>query len=168
MIVGAQFLTGALMITEEKIVKKYQIDPLLTVGLEGFWGCIFMAILLPIYQNLSCEGSLCSNGVIEDSSLAFQEIANTPILILWIFAGMLSLGGFNASGVTVTKNASASQRATIDSTRTLIIWAISLAIGWETFHVMQLVGFFLLVNGTLVYNEIIDVPFLSKRKARNF
>ena len=131
------------------------------VGLEGFWGCTFMGILLPLFQSFKCEGPLCRNGVIEDSVMAFQEIQNTPILFLWIFAGMISLGGFNASGVTITKNASAAQRATIDSTRTLFIWAVSLAIGWEAFHVTQLLGFFLLVSGTLVYNEIIEVPFLS-------
>jgi hypothetical protein len=36
---------------------------------------------------------------------------------------------------------------------------ISLAIGWETFYALELLGFFLLVMGTLVYNEILILPF---------
>ena len=36
---------------------------------------------------------------------------------------------------------------------------ISLAIGWETFYWQELIGFFLLVAGTLVYNEILILPF---------
>jgi hypothetical protein len=36
---------------------------------------------------------------------------------------------------------------------------ISLAIGWETFYWQELIGFFLLVMGTLVYNEILILPF---------
>jgi hypothetical protein len=40
----------------------------------------------------------------------------------------------------------------------LIIWAVSVAIGWEDFLALELVGFAMLVFGTLVYNEIVIVP----------
>jgi len=46
----AQCFTGAQFITEEKILAGYYLDPLLVVGLEGFWGCVYYAILLPIFQ----------------------------------------------------------------------------------------------------------------------
>lgn len=35
---------------------------------------------------------------------------------------------------------------------------VSLGVGWEDFLPWQLVGFFFLVMGTLVYNEIIVIP----------
>jgi len=40
----------------------------------------------------------------------------------------------------------------------LVIWAVSVSIGWEHFLVLELLGFFLLVFGTLMYNEIIIMP----------
>lgn len=69
----------------------------------------------------------------------------------------------------ITKYSSAAQRATIDTCRTLIIWFVFLCIGSEKFLVGELFGFALLVLGTLVYNEIIEVPidFLSRNTKRN-
>lgn len=46
----AQVFCGGLFIAEEKILSDYYLDPLLVVGLEGMWGLIFWAILLPIFQ----------------------------------------------------------------------------------------------------------------------
>jgi hypothetical protein len=43
----------------------------------------------------------------------------------------------------------------LDSIRTLVIWTVSLAIGWQIFHALQLLGFALLVIGMCIYNEII-------------
>lgn len=69
----------------------------------------------------------------------------------------------------ITKYASAAQRSTVDTCRTLIIWCVFLALGKEKFLVGELFGFALLVLGTLVYNEIIEMPinFMSKNTKRN-
>ena len=69
----------------------------------------------------------------------------------------------------ITKYASAAQRSTVDTCRTLVIWCVFLAMGSEKFLVGELFGFFLLVLGTLVYNEIIEVPvtLLNKNTKRN-
>lgn len=45
----AQLFTGGQFVTEEKILSGYYLDPLLVVGLEGLWGCVYYAILLPIF-----------------------------------------------------------------------------------------------------------------------
>ena len=75
-----------------------------------------------------------------------------------------SIASFNAFGVAVTKNASAAQRSTIDTSRTVLIWIFFLTVKIpgvkkETFSWLQLSGFILLVAGTLVYNEIVVVRF---------
>ena len=80
------------------------------------------------------------------------------MLIGLCFATICSISCFNACGVAITKYASAAQRSTVDTCRTLLIWMISLAIGWEVFYWQELLGFFLLVFGTLVYNEIVILP----------
>lgn len=70
----AQLFTGLQFISEEKILAGYYLDPLLVVGLEGFWGCVYYAILLPIFQHINCDGALCHGGKLEDSMLAFKQL----------------------------------------------------------------------------------------------
>lgn len=77
---------------------------------------------------------------------------------------IFSISCFNATGVSITKYASAAQRSTVDTCRTLFIWIISLATGQEYFNWGELFAFFLLVFGTMVYNEIIIVPIDFMRK----
>lgn len=53
---------------------------------------------------------------------------------------------------------SATSRSTIDTCRTLFIWIVSLALGWETFKFVQIVGFAMLVYSTFVFNGIVQPP----------
>lgn len=125
----AQCFTGGQFITEEKLFDGYYLDPLFVVGCEGFFGCVYFSILLPIFQNVECtKVGICGDaGKIEDSLLAFNQLATYPAL-LWMSIGIIcSISCFNATGVSITKYASAAQRSTIDTCRTLFIWVISLA-----------------------------------------
>ena len=85
-----------------------------------------------------------------------------PLIFGMNFGIICSIGSFNALGVAVTKNASAAQRSTIDTSRTVLIWLFFLIYpgeGHEVFDFLQLGGFIILVFGTLVYNEIIVLRF---------
>ena len=81
------------------------------------------------------------------------------MIIFLIFLFMLSIGSFNVSGITTTKYASAAQRSTIDTSRTFLIWIMSLLLGLETFLPWEIPGFILLVAGTLIYNEIVIIKY---------
>jgi hypothetical protein len=72
-----------------------------------------------------------------------------------------SIAFFNYSGVSVTKEMSATTRMVLDSVRTLTIWVYGMLVGWETFFYLQVVGFILLLTGTFVYNNIIVTPILN-------
>ena len=67
----SQCFTGCLFITEEIFLSGYYLDPFLVVGLEGMWGSIIFAILLPIFQQIKCDGALCNYGYLENSKAAF-------------------------------------------------------------------------------------------------
>ena len=69
-----------------------------------------------------------------------------------------SIAIFNVCGIMTTKYASAAQRSTIDTSRTLIIWIMSCLLNLETFEWQAIIGFVLLTFGTLLYNEIIVLP----------
>ena len=131
LLVLSQVFTGCLFIVEEKLLKDYYLDPLYVIGLEGMWGCCYYAILLPIFQNVNCTGALCHGGKLEDSLQALKDFGNYPELVVYSVVIIFSIGAFNSTGVAVTKYASAAQRSTIDTCRTLLIWGVSLAIGWE-------------------------------------
>jgi len=165
----AQCFTGGQFVSEEKLLSGTSLDPLYVVGLEGFWGCCVFAVLLPIFQQVECYGTLCHNGRLEDSLGALQEYREHPILYVQSICNIVTIAGFNVTGVMITKYASAAQRSTIDTCRTMIIWLVFLALGSEKFLAGELVGFVLLVLGTLVYNEIIEVPigFMSRNTKRN-
>jgi hypothetical protein len=46
----------------------------------------------------------------------------------------------------------------IDSLRTMVIWGFSLAVKWESFCWVQLIGFALLLAGSMIYNQVVRLP----------
>ena len=111
-------------------------------------------------QVVSCSndagmGVMCNFGYIENSAYAFAQIRANPALV-WQSI-MVSIACFNVSGITTSKISSASQRATIDSSCTLLIWILSCLTGMEVFHPEAILGFVMLTMGTLVYNEAVVI-----------
>ena len=64
---------------------------------------------------------------------------------------------------------SAAHRMVLDSLRTMVVWGFSLCVyavdpsKGQKFSWLQLFGFAILLNGTLVYNEILPLPCLPKK-----
>lgn len=56
-----------------------------------------------------------------------------PIIFYEFVLALLFVAAFNALGVTITKRASAAQRSTIDTARTLTIWIVLIMVGKEKF-----------------------------------
>jgi len=165
MIIIAQLFVGTQFIVEEKLFSGYYLDPLKVVGLEGCWGVLYWVVLLPLFQLINCQSeALCPYGKLSYTTMAFEQYWDNKVLI-WLSVGIcFSIAGFNGCGVAVTKYASAAQRSTIDTCRTLVVWVFFMSFPAsspfkEYFDWIQLSGFVILVIGTLVYNEIIEVPF---------
>ena len=130
------------------------------IGYEGLCGLTYCTILLVIFNIIPCTSELlCSEGYVENTIFAFQQLGDSPILaVLWI-AFFVSIGLFNWTGVATTNYSSALARSTIDTSRTILVWVISIIIGWEVFIWLQLIGFVFLVLGTIIYNEVLILPF---------
>ena len=84
-----------------------------------------------------------------------------PILIVQTFFSIMSIACFNSFGIACTKYASAAQRSTIDTSRTLTIWILSVLLLNEAFQPWAILGFVSLAFGTLLYNEIIVLKFFA-------
>ena len=166
LILIAQLFTGAMFIVEEKLLGDYYVDPMKIVGLEGMWGLCYYIMLLPVMQAVHCTGTtglskLCNFGYLENSSYAFAQMGDNPAIIWESIGMMVSIACFNVCGITTTKVASAAQRATIDTSRTLVIWIMSCLLGLEDFNWQAIFGFIMLVVGTLMYNEILIIPYFG-------
>lgn len=99
--------------------------------------------------------------VLEDALDAFCQIGHQPLILLALLGNTVSIAFFNFAGISVTKEISATTRMVLDSLRTLVIWVVSLALGWEVFHGLQVLGFLVLLLGTGLYNGL-HRPLLAR------
>jgi hypothetical protein len=177
MLVVAQLFSAAQFVIEEKIVNSYHVHPLQMVGWEGIWGSLFYSILLGIFYYIKCEptNKLCyvnNEGIarLEDFVFAFAQIGSNPILLMFTLGYVCSIAAYNYLGISITKFVSSPARAVLDNGRTVVIWLFFLVVpglpqSWrEVFIPLQLVGFLLLVFGTFIYNEFIEIPIFGLNK----
>lgn len=157
MIAAAQIFTATQFVLEEWILENYALDPIKVVGWEGIFGFIVTVIGMIILNWTVGRTPTGRHGYFDvqggwNEIVEHKDIAITSVLI------MISIGGFNFFGLSVTRSVSATARSTIDTSRTLFIWMISLGLGWETFKWLQILGFALLVYGTFLFNDIVQPP----------
>jgi drug/metabolite transporter (DMT)-like permease len=163
-IVLCQIIVAAQMVVEEKLIGGFKIPALQVVGWEGSFGAIMLGILLiPMYfipQPTIFNTTQVEASHFEDAIDAFKQIGSSWQLALFMFGNVISIAFFNFSGVSVTQHLSASTRMVLDSLRTIVIWAVSLALKWQEFDYPQVIGFVLLLGGSAIYNRIFEVPYL--------
>lgn len=166
LIVMAQIVTAAQMVWEEKFVTKHNVPPLQAVGWEGVFGFVTLsALLVPMYfVRVGPPFSDNPRMVLEDALDAFVQMANNPVIIVAMSGTVVSIAFFNFAGVSVTKELSATTRMVLDSVRTLVIWAVSLALRWQNFYWPQIIGFALLVTGMCLYNNILNGDVVRCRR----
>jgi len=149
--VFAQVFQGSMFVYEEKIMSQHTVAPLQVVGMEGFFGIFISAAILACLQPFGYA----------NTPGAWHQIKSSPVLMASIIGSMLAVALFNFAGATVTQKSSAVARTTIKISSTITIWMVELAMGWNTFSLIQLAGFVFVAMGTLVYNGIIELPLLE-------
>jgi drug/metabolite transporter (DMT)-like permease len=149
--VVAQVFQAAMIVYEEKIMSQYPCNPLQVVGFEGLFGIIVGIVLLLILNPMG----------VESTPEAVYQMRNSAPLGIACLASIFSIAFFNFSGVTVTQQASAVSRSTIDVSRTVLIWVVELILHWNDFNTLQLIGFIVLAIGTLIYNRLVVIQALE-------
>ncbi|MEE6477229.1 hypothetical protein FKM82_011422 [Ascaphus truei] len=163
LIIMAQVIVAIQMVLEEKFVYKHDVHPLRAVGTEGFFGFVILTLLLiPFYYIPAGNFSNNDRQVLEDAVDAFCQMGNQPLIILALLGNISSIAFFNFAGISVTKEISATTRMVLDSLRTVVIWIVSLAVGWEKFHALQILGFIVLLLGAALYNGL-HKPLMCRR-----
>ena len=157
LIAFAQVFTATQFCVEEWILENYALEPLKVVSWEGLFGFI-VTIFGQIILHFAVGTTKTGRYGYFDAQEGYREIlTNRAIGISSLFI-MVSIGGFNFFGLSVTRSISATSRSIIDTCRTLFIWLVSLGLGWESFKWLQVVGFALLVYGTFLFNDLIRPP----------
>ncbi len=157
MIAAAQIFTATQFVLEEWILEQYALEPLKVVGWEGVFGFIVTVIGM-IILHIAIGSTERGRSGYFDAKEGWREITHYRAIAVSSVLIMISIGGFNFFGLSVTRTVSATARSTIDTCRTLFIWIVSLGLGWETFKWLQIVGFALLVYGTFLFNDIVSPP----------
>ncbi|CAK9437858.1 uncharacterized protein LODBEIA_P22360 [Lodderomyces beijingensis] len=157
LIVVATSLQGIQFVVEEHILARNPIMPLQLVYIEGFFGTasilFFMILLNYIFSYWQTPDEFADSkfNMIE----AFAQTVTNPRVLISSILIMISIATFNFCGLSITHRISATARSTVDTCRTLIVWIVAIAMGWEQFHWLQLSGFIVLVCGTLCFNGVI-------------
>lgn len=131
LIACAQVFTATQFVVEESIMERYSMDPIRVVGWEGVFGFLVTLIGMGILH-ATIGTTEAGKGGYFDAREGFYEMFHFKAIGLTSILIMISIGGFNFFGLSVTRVISATSRSTIDTCRTLFIWIVSLGLGWET------------------------------------
>lgn len=155
LILLAQVFMATQFVFEEHIMHRWDVIPLQLVGFEGFFGALVTLLLFLIGHGIS--GHKNPNSYF-NLNQAFTDMFSNDSVLYSSVVIMMSIACFNYFGTSITKHLNATSRSTVDTCRTLMVWCVSLSLGWEKFNAVQLCGFILLVMGTLIFNGAIEIP----------
>lgn len=145
---------------EEKVMSMdVGAPPLLLIGMEGFWGALFCAVVLyPLAYNM--EGT--DHGCIENPYNTYAMLNNSSELrwmFLWYF---ISIFGYNMLCALITFMLNSVWHAILDNFRPITVWSTDLFIyysittsfgeQWTTYSYLQMLGMCVLLYGTAIYN----------------
>ncbi|KAJ9637421.1 uncharacterized protein PV06_04090 [Exophiala oligosperma] len=157
LIAFAQIFTATQFCLEEWILEHYALEPLKVVAWEGLFGFI-VTVVVQVILHLSVGITPSGRQGFFDAEEGYRQIFTNRAIGISSLAIMVSIGGFNFFGLSVTRSISATSRSIIDTCRTLFIWLVSLGLGWESFKWLQVAGFALLVYGTFMFNDLVRPP----------
>ena len=157
LIIMAQIIVSVQMVYEERVINRFVIHPLEAVGWEGIFGFIILGtMLVPLYYIRYDAFSKLSIPPrrLDDAIDAFYQLAQNPKILIATLGNIFSIAFFNFAGISVTKELNATTRMVLDSLRTIVIWVVSLALLWQPFEGLQILGFILILIGMMLYNDV--------------
>lgn len=157
LVIVAVMFQAVQFVVEEKILARYDFVPMRLVYIEGFFGLLMLMAALIVLNFV--VGAVQSPESFADSPFNLHESLRQTFSLKEILVSslliMTCIAVFNVCGVTLTHQLSATSRSTIDSCRTLLVWLVAMALGWESFLWLQCLGFATLVFGTLCFNGVL-------------
>jgi drug/metabolite transporter (DMT)-like permease len=169
LVVIAQLVQASQIVIEEFLLKSVKADPLLIVGLEGFWGFLITTfICLPIFQHVQWHGFS------ENSWETLYMLSHNRSILIGVSLYVVVILLYNATAMMVTQQFTAVHRTILEAMRTLCIWMVNIFIyyevnnsygeHWTVWSWFEMLGFVILLFGLFIYNEVIQLPWLPDYK----
>lgn len=158
LILFAVALQAVQFVVEEKILAKYHFTPLRLVYTEGICGVVILVVMM-VFMHLVVSAISTPKEFIDspfNSIQAIKETISNSAVVWSSLAIMVCISSFNFCGISLTHQLSATARSTVDSCRTLLVWLFAMSLGWESFKLLQFLGFAFLVFGTLCFNGVLQ------------
>lgn len=155
-----QILQAGQTVMEEFLIKNLQMSSIRIVAWEGVFGIMHcLTWVFPILYFLPGR----DHGHLENIIDGFYMVSNSWPLLAIMFMDMTMMLFYNLFGLEVTDSLSGVHRVVIETLRTLSVWLLDLFIyyilsdgklgeAWTQYSYLQLIGFMLMVIGTLIYN----------------
>lgn len=172
-----QILQAGQVVLEEYMLQDLRMSSVRIVAYEGLFGVVHCLLwVFPLLMFIPGR----DHGKLEDIVDAFYMLVHSWKVAAVVLADATMMLFYNVFGMEVTENLSAVHRVVIETLRTLCVWVADLLIyyvfsggtlgeAWTKYSVLQLLGFALLIAGTLVYNYdnlIADYKMRSKKSAQ--
>ena len=156
LVVAAQIFLSAQFVYEEKVLSCYDIEPLQLAGWEGLYGLMAISVLIVPLSFIDTGSCLWSNSptppwTVEDVVDGFIQIMNNKLLQALLCLCIVLDAIYEYSAISVTKEFSATTRMVLESFSALLVWIVSLCVGWQHFQYVQLIGFFISTLGQFLY-----------------
>ena len=166
------------ILIEDKFIREFKINPIKVTGIQGIFGLLISFTLVILFQFVPCTATskcredfmsvLCAgNFFVEDSIYAFKQMADNGKLLTCVTIFIFNLGlYYKFFSCFVIKEFNSTTRAILDNIKLLIVFIFFIlqtndSCLKEKFHWLQIVGFILLILGTVVYIELVKIPFLG-------
>eukprot|EP00178_Gracilaria_changii_P007027 TRINITY_DN225_c0_g1_i3.p2 TRINITY_DN225_c0_g1~~TRINITY_DN225_c0_g1_i3.p2 ORF type:complete len:473 (-),score=136.62 TRINITY_DN225_c0_g1_i3:3729-5147(-) len=174
-ILVGQVLQAAQTVMEEFLLQDMRMSSVRVVAWEGLFGMLHCLLwVFPLVYIV--PGS--DHGHLEDVMDAFYMLTHSWAVAAIIVTDMTMMLFYNVFGMEVTESLSAVHRVVIETLRTLAVWIADLLIYYvlsagalgeplTQYSWLQLMGFFVLVVGTIVYNfDNLKADYEKRRKMR--
>lgn len=173
-ILAGQVLQAAQVVMEEFLLQGLRMSSVRVVAWEGVFGVLHCVLwVFPILYFLPGR----DHGHLENTLDALYMFTHSWAVAGVIVTDMTMMLIYNVCGMEVTDSLSAVNRVVIETLRTLCVWLVDLFIfyaltdgalgeGWTAYSHLQLLGFALLVCGTILYNyDNLVADYEKRRKA---
>ncbi|KAJ1956325.1 hypothetical protein EC988_001411 [Linderina pennispora] len=154
LVLVSQLLSAFQYISEDIILERFSVAPVEVAGHEGFFGIsAILLALLPLYLTSQPTGFF-------DIVEAARQVISHQRLWVSMLCFLMTQATASVCALLVIGFWGATARATIDQCRTLVVWAISMGLGWESFSAVQAAGFAAVVYGNFAYAGSVSLPFV--------
>jgi len=155
------FVQACQFVFEEKVMTMdIPTPPLLLIGMEGLWGtvlCLF--VVYPLVYVL--PGS--DHGSFEDPFNTYEMFMNSSTIQHAFMIYFVVIFLYNLFAILVTFMLSSVWHAILDNFRPIFVWTVDLLIfyvimdgafgeAWTKYSLVQVLGMFVLLYGTSIYN----------------